>query len=145
MPPEEWYGHQRSEPQYVWPFPSGNNARTSSPSPDGMLRIGLCPFRGGERSFAATHQGAGGSIADVAAFCPKGEIVKGFGCRPGCDLAVGIIGRGPKASEERTRGERFPVLVAIGAEPIAGIIVVFVGEPDRDPIFAKAHSSLTTR
>jgi len=35
-----------------------------------------------------------------------------------------------------------PILIAIGTEPVAGIVVPFIREPDGDPAVREAQSSL---
>ena len=50
-----------------------------------------------------------------------------------------------EAQFHQPRGVELPVLVAIGAEPLATIVVVFVSKAHGDAIAAKVQSSLISR
>ena len=60
-------------------------------------------------------------------------------------LCYGMFVDAGEARSHQTVGVEAPVLVAVGAEPVAAVVAVFVGEPHRDAVAAKVQSSLIRR
>ena len=85
-------------------------ARPLDPGPPpGIVLLHYTPGRddramGREHALLSIYRKLGNGFTPAVRFALMAAYVKGFRCRPGCDVGLGAIGRRRKAPEERTRG-----------------------------------------